>query len=107
MAKLERLITPGALKALAGGTAFGRGEDYFADGAVERLRRSDEKVSAQVMGSETYQVELWADGDVAVAPERRTGISASTASLSDWPCSMRKLPTQMLASLHIGAIPNP
>lgn len=51
MAELERLITPGALKALAGGTAFGRGEDYFAYGAVERLRRSDDKVSARVMGS--------------------------------------------------------
>ncbi|WP_139556543.1 SWIM zinc finger family protein [Methylotetracoccus oryzae] len=63
MAKLERLITPAALKALAGASAFTRGEDYLVDGAVERLRRSDELVSAQVMGSEPYHVELWADGD--------------------------------------------
>ncbi|MGY6216636.1 SWIM zinc finger family protein [Methylolobus aquaticus] len=64
MPKLERLITPAALNALAGASAFTRGEDYFVDGAVERLRRSDELVSAQVMGSEPYyHVELWADGD--------------------------------------------
>ena len=63
MGKLERLITPAALKALAGASAFARGEDYLVDGAVERLRRSDELVSAQVMGSEPYHVELWADGD--------------------------------------------
>ena len=63
MAKLEQLITQANLKKLAGTAAFERGEDYFAEGAVDRLRHSDEKVSARVIGSEAYQVELWADGE--------------------------------------------
>jgi uncharacterized Zn finger protein len=62
MAKLEQLITQANLKKLAGAAAFERGEEYFAEGAVDRLRHSDEKVSARVIGSERYQVELWAEG---------------------------------------------
>jgi len=63
MANLEQLITRDQLEKLAGTAAFERGEDYFAEGAVDRLRREGEKVNARVMGSEPYQVELWADGD--------------------------------------------
>ncbi|HYE34374.1 SWIM zinc finger family protein [Methylocaldum sp.] len=63
MANLEQLITPAKLKELAGAAAFERGEDYFAEGTVDRLHRSGDKLSARVMGSEHYHVELWADGD--------------------------------------------
>jgi uncharacterized Zn finger protein len=58
---LGKLITRVALEALAGGTAFRRGEEYFAAAAVSRLRDQGSKVSASVKGTETYRVELWAD----------------------------------------------
>lgn len=45
---------------------FLRGEEYFSVGAVQRLRAADDKVSAKVEGSETYQVELRDDdGELA------------------------------------------
>ncbi len=59
---LATLINRNALDALAGGTAFQRGEEYFAVGAVGRLRAQEDKVSAKVEGTETYQVELWDEG---------------------------------------------
>lgn len=63
MANLERLITQAKLKELAGAAAFERGEDYFAEGAVDRLHHRGEKVSAQVMGSEPYEVGLRTEAD--------------------------------------------
>jgi uncharacterized Zn finger protein len=60
---LDKLITRGIFKKLAGATAFQRGEDYFSAGVVERLRVAGEKISACVEGSETYQVKLWNDND--------------------------------------------
>jgi hypothetical protein len=65
---LDKLITTGSLEALAGGTAFRRGEEYFAAGAVGRLCAQENKVSAKVEGTETYQVELW-DEDGALAAD--------------------------------------
>ncbi|MDA8256885.1 MAG: SWIM zinc finger family protein [Betaproteobacteria bacterium] len=63
---LTTLINRNALEALAGGTAFQRGEEYFAVGAVGRLRAQEDKVFAKVEGTETYQVELWnEDGELA------------------------------------------
>lgn len=63
---LATLINRNALEALAGGTAFRRGEEYFSVGAVGRLRVQVNKVSAKVEGTETYQVELWnEDGELA------------------------------------------
>jgi uncharacterized Zn finger protein len=65
---LATLINRNVLEALAGGTAFQRGEEYFAVGAVGRLRAQEDKVSAKVEGTETYQVELWdEDGELAEA----------------------------------------
>ena len=62
----DGLITRAMLEDLAGGTAFRRGEEYFSVGAVSRLRAADDKVTAKVEGTETYQVELWDDdGDLA------------------------------------------
>jgi len=63
---LNELITRTNLEDMAGASAFQRGEAYFAQGAVGRLRATDDKVTAWVEGSETYQVELW-DGDEELA----------------------------------------
>ncbi|HPB90408.1 MAG TPA: hypothetical protein PLD80_02720, partial [Rugosibacter sp.] len=52
------LITLAVLEDLAGTTAFRRGEEYFSVGAVGRLRATDDKVTARIEGTETYQVEL-------------------------------------------------
>lgn len=63
---LDKLINTSSLEALAGGTAFRRGEEYFAAGAVGCLREVENQVSASVEGTETYQVELWdEDGELA------------------------------------------
>lgn len=63
---LNELITRASLEEMAGTTAFQRGEAYFADGTVDRLRVTDDKITARVDGSETYQVELsLADDDLA------------------------------------------
>ncbi len=60
------LITLAVLEDLAGTTAFRRGEEYFSVGAVGRLRATDDKVTARIEGTETYQVELRDDdGDLA------------------------------------------
>ena len=62
---LDDLITRKALQDLAGTITFQRGEEYFANEAVSRVRVVEEKVSARVEGSDTYQVELWDDdGDL-------------------------------------------
>ena len=63
---LDSLITHSILEDLAGTTAFRRGEEYFSVGAVGRLRATDEKITAKVEGTDTYQVELRDDdGDLA------------------------------------------
>ena len=62
---LDDLITRKALQDLAGAITFQRGEEYFANEAVSRVRVAEEKVSARVEGSDTYHVELWDhDGDL-------------------------------------------
>ncbi len=53
---LDKLISASSLEALAGGTAFRRGEDYFAAGAVGRLRWQENKVTAKVDGTETFDI---------------------------------------------------
>ncbi len=58
---LSKLITRSTLDDLAGGTAFLRGEEYLSVGAVGRLRATDDKITAKVEGTATYQVELWVD----------------------------------------------
>lgn len=62
---LNKLISRASLQDLAGTTAFQRGEEYFSVGAVGRLRAADNKITARVEGTETYQVELRDDdGDL-------------------------------------------
>jgi hypothetical protein len=49
---------PAALRALAGGAVFGRGEDYARSGRVELLSDDGERVRARVLGTEVYRVAL-------------------------------------------------
>ena len=62
---LDDLISRATLEELSGATAFRRGEEYFSVGAVGRLRVTNDKISAKVEGTRTYQVELRGDdGDL-------------------------------------------
>jgi uncharacterized Zn finger protein len=51
-----------ALRKLAGGKVFERGEDYHCDGQVEILSLEPERVLAQVAGSEDYRTVLTGRG---------------------------------------------
>ncbi|MBF0589994.1 MAG: SWIM zinc finger family protein [Magnetococcales bacterium] len=62
---LEEVLTILEIKELAGSRYYGRGYDYFEDGAVGSLKERDGVLSAKVDGSITYKVQLWAeDGEL-------------------------------------------
>ena len=62
------VVTPRRLRRLAGERFFGRGEAYFADGAVKSIRPHDGGVKAIVQGTRRYRVHLWAeDGELGYA----------------------------------------
>jgi len=62
MPDLNEWITREALEDYAGDVIYRRGEVYFNQGAVSRLRDRGDKVTARVHGTEGYRVELWTDG---------------------------------------------
>ncbi|NET49362.1 MAG: hypothetical protein F6K09_11675, partial [Merismopedia sp. SIO2A8] len=51
------------LRELAGDRYFQRGVDYFDRGLVHSLAQYDGQITADVHGTEVYQVSLWLDGD--------------------------------------------
>ena len=57
-AKDQPRFDPDALRELAGGKVFARGEDYHCAGQVQILTIKPERVLAQVAGSEDYRTEL-------------------------------------------------
>ena len=57
------MISLAILEDLAGTAAFQRGEEYFSMGAVRHLQATNDKATAKVDGSETYQVELRDDDE--------------------------------------------
>lgn len=57
-AKGQTRFDPDALRELAGGKVFARGEAYHRDGQVQILVIKPERVLAQVAGSEDYRTEL-------------------------------------------------
>lgn len=62
---LDGILDHDALLELAGGTYFGRGEEYFREGRVRSLVEHGGAVAAKVVGTEEYRVKLWAeDGDL-------------------------------------------
>lgn len=60
---LEGLLTREALLESAGSRYFERGEDYFKQGLVERLRALAGVITARVQGTETYEVRIEAAVD--------------------------------------------
>jgi uncharacterized Zn finger protein len=62
---LSALVTPEALRRLAGAQSFARGQAYFAAGHVRTLLDDGETVAARVFGTREYRVRLDAvDGDL-------------------------------------------
>ncbi len=62
---LDDLIRRQRLQALAGSTAFERGEAYFRDGRVEVVADEDDELAGSVEGGEVYGVRLRAErGDL-------------------------------------------
>lgn len=56
--QLKNVLTPEALRQLAGTRSFERGEDYFAAGQVISLVEHGSKLTATVEGTEDYRVTL-------------------------------------------------
>lgn len=54
----KELITRSNLMALAGGRSFGRGEDYFESGLVGPITVKNNRISAKVHGTHTYETSL-------------------------------------------------
>ncbi|RCR71459.1 SWIM zinc finger family protein [Larkinella punicea] len=52
------MFTKNALRQLAGSTVFGRGEDYYRQGAVKKLKQRGNTFEAIVYGSDRYNVSL-------------------------------------------------
>ena len=63
----EKLITEVTLARLAGEKSFARGAGYFESGAVVDLVQTRDAISARVLGSDEYRVELRPDRDVLAA----------------------------------------
>jgi uncharacterized Zn finger protein len=63
------LITEKAIRELANAKSFARGNEYFRDGAVSDMVRRGNRVTAEVEGSDLYEVTivLGDDGDDPVA----------------------------------------
>ncbi|MGB3491329.1 MAG: DUF6880 family protein [Elainellaceae cyanobacterium] len=59
MASLSNILDEDLLIDLAGDRYFERGEDYFERGLVRGMAQYDERITAEVMGTEVYQVHLW------------------------------------------------
>lgn len=57
------ILTGALLKELADERSYQRGEAYLRQGRVESLAELEEVISAQVQGSETYEVEFWLEED--------------------------------------------
>jgi len=60
--ELRRSFGPAALRALAWGRSYERGQGYVVDGRVKRLKVGDAEVGGDVRGTETYRVRLWLEG---------------------------------------------
>ena len=62
---LSKILSRNALKTLAWGQSFERGQAYFRDGSVRALQASGGVISAKVQGTRTYRVRLWSeDGEL-------------------------------------------
>lgn len=57
---LANILHRETLEALVGKKTFERGEAYFKEGRVEKMARAKGVLTAQVKGSTTYEVRIWA-----------------------------------------------
>src|SRR5215471_18729584 len=65
------LITEKTIRELANAKSFARGKEYFRDGAVSDVIRRGNRVTAEVEGSDLYEVMIVLD-DGGVAEARCT-----------------------------------
>lgn len=63
MATFSDILCDDVLRKLAGERYYERGVGYFEEGRVYSLAQFDEHITAEVWGTETYQVHLWLDND--------------------------------------------
>ncbi len=63
MKTLSDMLDEDLLQDLAGDRYFQRGVDYFERGLVYSLAQYGERISAEVHGTETYQVQLWIENE--------------------------------------------
>lgn len=63
MATLSDILCDDLLFELAGDRYYERGVGYFEEGRVHSLAQYDEHITAEVWGTETYQVHLWLEND--------------------------------------------
>lgn len=59
---LPEVLSRAALRVLAGGRYFDRGEGYYRDGRVRDLVEHEDVLVAKVHGMHEYRVRLWAEG---------------------------------------------
>ncbi|MEK7382013.1 MAG: SWIM zinc finger family protein, partial [Elusimicrobiota bacterium] len=65
MSTLAKLLDRDALREMAGGRSFERGQEYFSAGCVRGLAEHDGTITAKVQGTSDYRVKLWVkDGDL-------------------------------------------
>lgn len=62
MATLSDILDADLLMDLAGDRYFQRGVDYFERGLVHSMAQYDERIVAEVYGTEIYQIQLWLEG---------------------------------------------
>lgn len=63
MATFSDILDEDLLLELAGDRSFERGVDYFESGRVYSLAEYNERITAQVQGTQPYQVDLWLEND--------------------------------------------
>ncbi|NEP19718.1 MAG: hypothetical protein F6J97_22985 [Leptolyngbya sp. SIO4C1] len=63
MATFSDILDDDRLRGLAGDRYFERGVGYFEQGRVRSLAEYDDCITAEVQGTESYQVQLWLQGD--------------------------------------------
>jgi uncharacterized Zn finger protein len=59
--ELASVLTRGALREIATGRSFERGEDYFDSGVVQALAEPEGTLAATVYGTREYRVKLWVE----------------------------------------------
>ena len=67
MVTLSDVLDEDLLLDLAGDRYFERGVDYFERGLVNSLAQYEERITAEVYGTETYQVQLWLEHDELIS----------------------------------------